>query len=254
MQLVAGIGVRHQPRHAEALRAQRAQRGADATALGKAQQAQGLGRPGETHVQRQRRPALRELCAVFDDSHRRKGELREHVRRQPLGGRRRQLFVHRALERGARNSCVPLGVACDADFADAALRDQPVAQGPEAVAVRSFRLRVVASDQQDLAHLRFAHRLSQKILQRRARGDATRRNVRHRLQPGCAQSSQRCERLGQRVARQMVDVHLGARRKQVGDGPRVACAIRIHLQRTAGRQLHHGLAVLGRACGGHLFS
>ena len=231
-ELLAGIGVRHQAHRVQALRLQRAQRGAHAAALREAQQRAGRGGAGQPDVDRHAGRAARQRRAVLDHTRRREGELRHHVGAEALrrGERRASRRTSRSSSTSG-NARVALRVAGQPDLAQAARGERAAADQRRAVGVGPARLGLVAAEDQRLAHAGLRDRAREEAVQLGAAADAPRGDVRHRLEARFAHRGERGERVGEAVARQVVDVDGRAGRQQRGDRARVLRAVRAHLDR-----------------------
>ena len=91
-------------------------------------------------------------------------------------------FGKGALQLGARNGGMAFGIAGEANLVHAAVRENGVTQQGGRVRIGAARLRFVAADQQDFRYARLPHRPLEEHSRRRARGDAARREMRHRLE------------------------------------------------------------------------
>src|SRR5436190_2616877 len=206
-QLVARVGVGDELRDAGAKGAQRAQRAAHTTALGIAQELHRIGRAGDAHVHRHVRPAACEARAVLDHPHGRKRNLGQDVDADRLCGGELELALERLVDGVSRDARMPLRIAGDADLAHAAVGEQPLLQDLQAVDKRPLRARLVATDQQHAMHAVIGRRVLQEIAEFVAVEDATRRDVRHRVETRLAHRRDRLESARERQAGKRRYVH-----------------------------------------------
>ena len=149
----------------------------------------------------------------------------------------RQFLDERGGERGRGDARMPFRIAGQPHLLHAAIGEQAVTQQRRCVAERAGGSRHVAADQQHLANAREAHGLLQEGRGLGVRADAARGHVRHGLQPGIGERSERGQRVGELAAGQVIDIDRRAGGQEAGDQLRILGCIGAHLERAAGDQL-----------------
>jgi hypothetical protein len=127
--------------------------------------------------------------------------------RHPGGLGRADLVCQRTIEILLQYARMAVGIAGDADLADAMTLQRAAVDHLERAAEIACGLLMIAGNDQEAHHARLAAEAGEKVLERAGAGEAAGSEVRHRLEAGLAQLRCGFDRLLRRPLRHRADIH-----------------------------------------------